>query len=87
MKQRTTFEATNLLPVSRPHIRRRLLSALRPEGARVPLDLDLTEIVAELESRMIDWESPSTDLRLARVSDQRRSQSSQGIFELGGIED
>lgn len=58
MKQRTTFEATNLLSVSRPQIRRRLLSALRPEGALVPLDLDLTEIVAELESRMIDWEKP-----------------------------
>lgn len=59
MKQRTTVEATGLLPLSRPHIRRRFLFALRPEGPLVPLDLDLLEIVAELDPGMIDWQEAS----------------------------
>lgn len=55
MKQRTPLEATNLLPVSRPQVRRRLLAALRPEGALVPLELSLIEVVADLDPGMIDW--------------------------------
>ncbi len=55
MKQRTPLEVTNLLPVSRPLVRRRLLAALRPEGALVPLDLSLIEVVADLDPGMVDW--------------------------------
>jgi hypothetical protein len=57
MKQRTIAESTQLLPLSRAHIRRRFLAALRPEGALVPLDLDLVEVVADLDPGMIDWQS------------------------------
>lgn len=61
MKQRTPLEVTNLLPVSRPQVRRRLLAALRPEGALVPLDLSLIEVVAELDPGMVDWPSDQSE--------------------------
>ncbi|MGI8516124.1 MAG: hypothetical protein ACR2NT_13565 [Acidimicrobiia bacterium] len=75
MKQRTTIETTNVLPVSRPHIRRRLLSTLRPEGALVPLDLDLVEIVAELDPGMIDFKKRRAG-RLRGVSNQFGAEAS-----------
>jgi hypothetical protein len=59
MKQRTIAETTQLLPLSRRQVRRKLLSALRPQGALVPLDLDLVEIVAELDPGMVDWQAVS----------------------------
>lgn len=57
MKQRTLTETAQLLPLSRHHLRRKVLTSLRPEGARIPLDLDLVEVIAELDPGMIDWKA------------------------------
>ncbi len=35
--------------------RLRMLERLRPEGGFIPLDLDLTDVVAELDPGMVDW--------------------------------
>ena len=43
----------------RTGIRRRVLDVLRPQGAFIPLDIDLIEVVAELDPGMIDWKSTS----------------------------
>ena len=56
MKQRTALESSNLLALTRSHIRRRVLTSLRPEGAMVPLDLDLLDVMSELDPGMIPWE-------------------------------
>ena len=33
----------------------RMLERLRPEGGFIPLDLELTDVVAELDPGMVDW--------------------------------
>lgn len=35
--------------------RLRMLERLRPEGGFIPLDLELTDVVAELDPGMVDW--------------------------------
>lgn len=41
--------------VTRVGTGRRVLERLRPEGGFIPIDLDLSEVVAELDPGMIDW--------------------------------
>lgn len=56
MKQRTISESSHLVSLHRPHLRRRLFNSLRPEGATIPFDIDLIEVMADLDPGMVDWE-------------------------------
>jgi hypothetical protein len=58
-RSRDTYRNTHrgfAVPLGRSGTRRRLLDSLRPEGALIPLDLELIEIVAELDPGMVDWD-------------------------------
>ena len=55
------------ISLSRNGSRRRLLDGLRPEGAFIPLDIDLVDVVAELDPGMVDWHGRSVERREARV--------------------
>lgn len=55
MKQLTVLGGFEL-SLGRGPVRRRSQKALRPTGALMPLDLDLTEIMEELDPGMIEWD-------------------------------
>ena len=47
--------------------RRRMLDVLRPEGALIPLEIDLVDVMAELDPGMVDWRDAGRGLDIAQA--------------------